>query len=156
MPSPRRKTISKTVQDAIVAYIGTLEDYAGVPVIGRRKGVITNDIEAELATLGACLYVFPALPKKINKNLPGPYVEKLQVRIRVIEAPSINSTLPDAYELAEMILVDLTELNLSAVEGLAGINPLEPLDTPIEEVPDDERVLFDITFETSVGLPAAA
>ena len=145
---------SKLIQDAIAARLASLAGLAGVPVVSRRKGVITNDIEAAVATLGACLYVFPALPVDVNPNLPGPYADKMQIRVRCIELPSINETLPDAYELAEIVLTNLHEANFSAVEGLEGINPLICLSRPVEDIPDEERVIFDVTFTTSVGLPA--
>ena len=145
-------TLSKTLQDAVVARLLTFEALAGVPVLGRRKGNITNDIDAALMTLGACLYVQPALSVEVNPNLPGPYVDRLQVRIRAIELPSINSTLPDAYELAEIVLTHLHEANFSGITGLEGINPLTCLSRPIEEVADPEALFFDITFVTSVGL----
>lgn len=160
---PRRPTIAKIIQDALVARFevdadgkATLEDYLGVPTLGRRKGIITNEIEAAVATLGACIYVFPARVRRVNKNLPGPYASSVLVRFRVIENPALNELLPDAYELAEMLLVDFSEYDLRAVEGLDGINPLQPLEDAIEEQPDEERVIFDVTFETSVGLPASS
>lgn len=159
---PRRKTIAKIIQDALVARFvrdgdgkSTLTDYLGVPVVGRRKGVITSDIEAAVATLGACIYVFPARVRRVNKNLPGPYAESVLVRFRVIENPALNETLPDAYELAEMLLVDFSEVDLRQVDGLAGINPLVPFDDGIEEQLDETNIIFDVTFETSVGLPAS-
>jgi hypothetical protein len=145
--------LAKTLQDAVVAHLAALPALAGVPVVGRRKGVITSDIEAAVATIGACLYVFPALPVEVNPDLPGPYVTKLQIRVRAIEAPAINSTLPDAYELAEAVLTGLHEADFRAVAGLDGINPVQCLSRPIEEIPDEERMIFDLTFETSVGLP---
>ncbi|MBC8011455.1 MAG: hypothetical protein H7067_15330 [Burkholderiales bacterium] len=151
MPAP----LSKLLQDTVVSHLTAIAALAGVPVVGRRKGIITNDIEAAVATIGACLYVFPALPVEVNPNLPGPYVSKLQIRVRAIEAPAINETLPDAYELAEAVLTGLHEANFAAVEGLEGINPVQCLSRPIEEIADDERIIFDVTFETSGGLPAS-
>lgn len=141
---------SKLIQDAIVAFLKTIPVLAGVPVIGRRKGNITNDIEAAVSAIGACIYVFPALPVDVNPNLPGPYADKMEIRVRVIEAPSINTTLPDAYELTEFVL---TFLNQKQLEGVDGLNPISCTSKPVEEIQDDNQI-FDITFTTSVGLPA--
>lgn len=161
MPA-RRKTVAKIIQDALVGRFvpdaagkATVTDYAGVPIVGRRRKTVANDIEAALSALGACIYIFPGLIRRVNKNAPGPYAESVQVRMRVIELPDFNKTLPDAYELSEMLLVDFNELDLRQVEGLAGINLLSPLDEPIQDVPDEDYVMFDVLFDTSVGLPAA-
>jgi hypothetical protein len=161
MPA-RRKTVAKIIQDALVGRFvpdaagkATITDYAGVPIVGRRKKTISSDIEAALSVLGVCIFVFPGLVRRVNKNVPGPYAESLQVRLRVIELPDFNKALPDAYELAEMLLVDFAECDLRQVDGLAGINPLQPLDEPIQDVPDEDYLMFDVLFETSVGLPAS-
>jgi hypothetical protein len=149
-------TLAKTLQDAVVAHLSAQPALAGVPVIGRRRGIITNDIEAAVAEVGACIFVFPALPEQVNPNLPGPYCEALALRVRCIEVPALNSTLPDAYELAELVLTSLHEVSFAATAGLVGINPLQCLPAPLEDLADDERVIFDVRFTTSVGLPASS
>lgn len=147
---PAVSTLSKAIQDAIVAKLVTLSGLVGVSVIGRRRSVLSNDIQSGLSKLGVCLYVFPALPVQVNPNLPGPYVDRMEMRVRVIEMPDFNKSLPDAYELAELVLRGLHEWTPS---GIAGINPLQCLAAPIEDVPDEEALIFDVKFQTSVGLP---
>jgi hypothetical protein len=154
MPAPL--TLAKALQDAVVAFLSALPDLDGVTVIGRRKGNIVNNIEAAVAQLGACIYVFPALPVRVNPNLSGPFCDELSVRVRCIEMPVINTTRPDCYELAEIVLTQLHEADFSASAGLAGVNHLQCLPEPVEDVPDDKRVIFDVRFRTSCGLPAAS
>lgn len=156
MPAPF--TLAKALQDALVAFLTDAEEMpglVGVPVVGRRKGIITNDIEAVVAALGACIYVFPGLPAEVNKDLPGPFCNSLSIRVRCIETPSVNETLPDCYELVELVLTGLHEADFSASAGLAGLNQIQALANPVQPVEDEDRVIFDVLFSTSVGLPAS-
>lgn len=148
-------TLSKCLQEAVAAHLATLPGLVGVPILQRRRGNIQADIEAALGGLGACLYVQPALPVEVNPNLSGPYCSVLEVRVQCYEVPTLNTTLPDVYELAELVLTGLHEADVSAAEGLAGANPLQCSRRPIEDVPDPSAVIFELTFTTSVGLPAS-
>lgn len=96
--------ICKDIQDAVTAYLAARSELTGVGVIGRRKNTIVSDIAAQVSKLGCCIYVFPALPVQVNSNNPGPHVDRLLVRCRAIEHPSLNRTGPDAYELTELLL----------------------------------------------------
>jgi hypothetical protein len=143
-------TLTKAIQDELAALLAALPSLAGVPVIGRRRGIIANDIEAEVSKLGACLYVFPALPIRVNKNLPGPYVEQMEIRVRVIEIPSMNSTLPDAHELVEIVL---RTLHHRKIEAVPGENEITVDELPIRDVEDPDAVVMDVIFSVSTGYP---
>ena len=96
---PDSATVAKAIQDCGVACLQSGAEFARVPIIGRRKGNIVNDIESALAELGACVYVFPGLPVKFIDSNP-PYADRYQLRFRAIETPSINTALQDQLELA--------------------------------------------------------
>jgi hypothetical protein len=100
----RTTTLAKAVQEAVADYLAGCHDLIGVSVVARRKANLTSDIAAVIGKAGVCLYVFPALPVRINTENPGPYVDRLLVRVRVIEHPTLNTKGPDAYELVEILL----------------------------------------------------
>ncbi len=145
---PDNATVSKALQDCVTAWLQAGTEFTGVPTIGRRKGNIVGDIEAAVAELGACVFVFPGLPVHFIDATP-PYADRYQVRIRAIENPALNTVLPDCYELVELIVRRLFGMQFPAIEGM---NPLVMLDgNPVAEVTDPERVIYDVVFETSLG-----
>lgn len=97
-------TLAKDVQDAVTAYLAARTELALVPVIGRRRLNVISDIQAAIKRSGVCIYVFPALPIRINSNNPGPYVDELMIRCRAIEHPTLNTKGPDVYEVVELLL----------------------------------------------------
>lgn len=150
MSQSRTTTLAKGVQEEVASYLGDASDLIGVPIVSRRKLNIASDIAAAVQKLGVCLYVFPALPVKIGANAPGPYVDRLLVRVRVIEHPTLNTKGPDAYELVELLLRLLDNKQFTAIDGL---NPLFFETTPVQPVEDsDELIQFDVVAFTSCGL----
>lgn len=150
MSISRTTTLAKSVQEAVAEYLAACHDLIGVAVLSRRKANITSDIAAEIGKTGVCVYVFPALPVKINENNPGPYVDRLLVRVRVIEHPTLNTKGPDAYELTEIVLRLLDRKHFTAIESL---NPLFYESTPVQPVDDsDQLIQFDVIAFTSAGL----
>lgn len=142
--------ICKDIQDAVTAYLAARAELTGVGVIGRRKNTIVSDIAAQINKLGSCIYVFPALPVQVNSNNPGPYVDKLLIRCRAIEHPSLNRTGPDAYELVELLLRLLDAAHFTAIESL---QPLRFEAQPVQIVDDAEELIqFDVVAFTSCGL----
>jgi hypothetical protein len=146
--------LCKDVQDAVVAYLQAQADFAGVEIIGRRKANIVSDIAAAVGRLGVCIYVFPALPVVVNRNDPGPYIDRLSIRCRAIEHPTLNTSGPDCYELVELLLRYLTGKHLTTVEGL------QPLwfDAGAVQIVDDaeQLVQHDVVALSSCGLTPRA
>lgn len=120
-----------------------------VPVLGRRKTNIADDIDAAIAELGACVYVLPMLPVKFNTNVPGPMIDQAEFRIRCIENDALNTELPDVYELIEAIVRDVHGLR---VKPLAQFSCLALADRPVEQQPDD-RLIFDVIFNARGTYP---
>ena len=154
MSVSRTSTLAKTVQEAVADYLTACHDLVGVTVVSRRKNNIASDLAAVIGKAGVCLYVFPALPVKINSNNSGPYVDRLLVRVRAIEHPALNTKGPDAYELVELLLRLLDGKHFTAIESL---NPLFFESSPVQPVDDsDELIQFDVVAFTSAGLTPRA
>jgi hypothetical protein len=138
----------KQIQDALVAYLAGRSELTGVSVLGRREKNIVNDVAAAIQRTGVCIYVFPALPVELNSNNPGPYCDKIEVRVRVHEHPQLNRSLPDAYELTELVVRLLDNQQFTAV---AGLNPLFWDGRPVQPAEDENLVIFDVIAFTSCG-----
>jgi hypothetical protein len=150
MSISRTTTLAKSVQEAVAAYLAPRHEFLGVPVISIRKNNVAADLAAALNRAGVCLYVFPALPERVSANSTGPYVDRLQVRVRVIEHPTLNTKGPDAYELAELLLRALDCKQFTTIEGL---QPLFFEANPVQLVDDSEELIqFDVVAYTSAGL----
>jgi hypothetical protein len=150
MSQSRTTTLAKSVQEAVAAYLGERHEFVGVPIVAIRKSNVAADLAAALQKIGVCLYVFPALPVKVASNSPGPYVDRLMVRVRAIEHPGLNTKGPDAYELAELLLRTLDRKQFTAIEGL---QPLFFETSPVQPVDDgDQFIQFDVVAFTSAGL----
>lgn len=141
-------TVAKQLQDCAVAALAQGAEFAGVTILGRREKNIVDEIEAAVAQLGACVFVFPGLPVHFLDATP-PYAERYELRVRVIENPALNTTLPDAYELVEYVARRLFGQEWTAIQGM---NPLVFAEgRPVAEVSDPERVIYDVIFQTSLG-----
>lgn len=150
MALSRTTTLAKSVQEALAAYLAARHEFTGVPIVAVRQLNIASDIAAAISKAGCCLYVFPALPVRLNSNNPGPYVDRLQVRVRAIEHPTLNTKGPDAYELVELLLRTLDTVQLADVESL---QPLWYEPEPVQPVDDAaDLIQFDVVAYTSAGL----
>lgn len=149
-------TIARQLQKAVVQLLQALPALDGLPVIGSKRASVASQVDEALGARGLCLYVFPGLPVDVNPNLPGPYADQVEIRVRVYENEELNNTELDAYQVAELALTGLHESLLATFPGLEGANPIQCLARPITDVSDDTAVMFDLTFRTSVGLPASA
>ncbi len=145
---PNSATVAKAIQDCAVAALQAGAEFDGVPIIGRRKGNIVNDIESALAELGACIYVLPGLPVHFIDATP-PYADRYRLTVRCIEMPAINETLPDVFELVELVARRLFGQQWAGIEGM---NPLVfTAGKPVDEIEQGERNVTDVIFETSLG-----
>lgn len=136
------------IQEAVADRLRSRSAFAGVPVLTRRKGDILSDIEAALAELGACAYVFPPLPRGASANVPGPEFDRLELRVKIIESPTLNRTGVSAHALMEETLVAVHHWR-EPVRGMLFYCDGEAV------VPDDsaEETIFDCVFQTAFGLP---
>lgn len=129
-----------------------VRDTRRVPVIDRRQTNIANDIDQAINELGgACIYVVPLLPTRFNVNVPGPYIDRGEIRVRCIENDTLNTALPSVYELVEAVARELTGRTIPDLP----ISTLFPAEgRPVEQIADDERLIFDVIFEVAGAYPA--
>lgn len=147
---PNSGTIAKASQDCLVDWLRAGAEFARVPIIGRRKGNITNDIEAAIAAIGACIYVMPGLPISFISSA-SPVADRYELRIRCIENKAINETLPDCEDLAEFVIRRVYGTDFSAI-GLRNPLVFAP-GRPVAPQEDGERDVVDVIFETDVAYP---
>lgn len=148
-------TLATVIQQCGVACLQSGAEFARVPIIGRRETNIQNDIEAAVAALGACIYVFPGLPASFSVGAGAPYADKYRLRVRCIELDVLNTTLPNVHELVEFVVRRMWGQTWTAVEGMNELLPIEG--QPVVEIEDPERTIYDVIWETSVGyLPRIA
>lgn len=146
--------LCRTIQEAGHARLASVSELSGIPLLLRLRNDVASEIEAAVAQIGICIFVFPALPTEINRELAA--VEgDWELRLRVIENPAINTTgLPNSYEVTEYILAALH--HHSPRLDAQAFNPFVATARPVTEIEDSERVIFDITFTLSAGIQLRA
>lgn len=78
------------------------------PVIRRKEKDVTNDMEAGVAVQnGICLFAMPPLPTSAVENVPFVFFDGYEVRVRIIEVPSLNNSGVDTFELIDQIALAL-------------------------------------------------
>lgn len=140
------------VRDAVFDLLRARAILQDVTVLRREPKQIASDIEAALASLKLCLFVFPALLLEPNANgNPGPYFERIQIRVQCIENPVLNDTTCDVYQLVEHVHWILNGVTLTGVEAVksASLFPGKPATV---EVDDPSYNVFDVIYETQGGL----
>jgi hypothetical protein len=153
MSDPNSQAMAIKTQEALVAFLRARQCFDSLGeagILGRRKGNIVNDIDAAVAELSVCIYVLPGKPVKLNPNLPGPYCDAYELRVRVIENPALNETKPSAYELYEFVLRETNGIGLQ-IDGVT--SAIWPSENNGDEQPDPERVIIDAILFCSLSLP---
>jgi hypothetical protein len=142
-------TVAKALQNCAVAWLEAGAEFSGVPIIGRRRSNIVNDIEAAIAELGACIFVHPGLPVHFI-DAGTPVADRYQLRVRVIENPAINTALPDVFELVELVVRRLYGTDFPSI-GVSNPLVFPQGGNAVAEVSDAERLIYDVLFETDIG-----
>lgn len=122
---------------------------AGVQVIARVEKDLVNDIQSALAKLGLCIYVLPTLPLRAMRTETGLiFFESAEVRVRIIENPTLNKTGFDAWDVCEAVATTLQGSNpgdfLACPLGLAS--------TPVDLVEDPDTRVMDLIFDAAFQL----
>lgn len=147
--NPDNLTVAKALQNCAVDWLEAGAEFQGVPIIGRRRTNIVNDIEAAIAELGACVFVFPGLPVHFL-DTGAPTADRYQLRVRAIENPAVNTSLPDVFELVELVVRRLYGVDFEAI-GLRNPLVFPAGGNAVAEVGDPERMIYDVLFETDAG-----
>jgi hypothetical protein len=137
------------LQEFVFSKLTERASLSDVTVLMRQPGQIQDAVDAAIAQLAVCLYVFPPLLLTANANNPGPYFDRIQIRVRCIENPVLNATGLDAYQLVELAHWSLNGQQPTNVDG---VNPLAPDPNSTREIDDPQLVIFDVLYNTSGGL----
>lgn len=150
MPSTTNLPLCIELQDAIVAVLGSRVALRDVPKLARRKTNIVADIDEAVDQLGGiALVVLVPIPVEVNPNISGPLVEKMELRVRVIENQALNADKPTAAECVEEILTALHHYVFPQKFADYGLQLLTASPRPVDEQPDDERQIYDVIFYTT-------
>lgn len=139
-------SIIKQVQQDVEKAISVVAP-AGVTVLSRLRGNISNDILATIAKKQIAVLVFPPSIGGVKPNVAScVQCDDCILQIRIIENPTLNASSTDAYELVEMLL-SLNQFRTSGGQTLV-------LKSVEDASPDNAKVVefvielsFRATFE---------
>lgn len=138
------------IQTAIAAILKAHPGFPpGLKIVGRREKEVANDIEAGLAKLGICLYVLPPIPMRATRTQNAiVFIESSELRVRIIEQPTLNLTGFDVWSSFEQVALALQGTNpgdlFNAPIGLAE-HPVETMDGQTKEGKNTR--VWDVIFE---------
>lgn len=118
-----------------------------LPLVAQRPKDLTAEILAAAALgNGLCAYVYPVLPGKITDDAPFVFVEEGDLRVRILERPSLTKGGPNAWQIADDIANFLHWQPKAAGTGLDALleHPLQL--KGYQQVADQETRLVDVVF----------
>ena len=140
---------SSDLQAAIEALLrapGALS--ANVPIVKRRTKEVGAEIEAATAKQGGlCIYVMPPLPTHANFD-PALFFDRAEIRVRIVEQPSLTGAGADAYDLADDVAL---ALHWAAIPSILA-HPLFIAERPMEIAEDPKYRIIDVIFTAVYGL----
>jgi len=78
------------------------------PVVRRKEKDVENDMEAGLAVQsGLCIFAMPPIPTSALQDVPFVFFDGYELRVRIIEMPTMNGSGADAYQLIDAISLAL-------------------------------------------------
>ena len=120
------------------------------PVIVHRERELAKEIEAAAARgAGLCVYARPALPTRAVEDVPFPFFDQSDFRVRIIEQPARNQFGADAYELAADVM---NALHWWSAPSLSC--PLQLAARCTESVSDQSFRVVDVIFAATYQLPS--
>ena len=138
------------IQTAIAAILRAHPGFPpGLQIVARRDKDVANDIEAGLSKLGICVYVLPPLPMRATRTQNEiVFIESSELRVRIIEQPTLNLTGFDVWSGFEQVVLALQGTNpadlFAAPIGLAE-HPVETMDGQTKEGKNTR--VWDVIFE---------
>jgi len=143
----RQSQLVAPIQEAVFSALRARVALHDVTILKREPKQTASDIDAAIAGLKLYIFVFPPLLLEPIPS-PGPYFDKIQIRVACAENPVLNDTPLDAYQLVEIAHQILNGLTFTGLQGVNALVPSNPATEPVE----DENVRFDILYQTSGGL----
>ncbi len=107
-------SVSKQVQKDVEAKLDTIFP-AGVSVMSRLRGHVSNNIKAKIDAKQIVVMVFPARIGGVKANVTSSIMaDACSMQIRVVENPKMNASGLDAETVNEMIIGALAGFTTSA------------------------------------------
>lgn len=122
-----------------------------VPIVSRRTKELGKEIEAAVTKRKLGIYVMPPLPQSFTQGNPFLFFDKVEIRVRIIEQPQINTTGADAYDLTDDVMACLHWQAFSTFLAV----PLQLAARPVEMIEDPVTRIMDVIFEAVYGLQPA-
>ncbi len=101
-------------------------------------------IEYAVAKYGGCVFVMPVKPQRVTEG-DFIFVEKGEVRVRLVVNPSTSDIDMETGEIAAQIRLALQGTN---PDGLLADN-LRLANPPVEEIEDPQCVVIDLIFNAA-------
>ncbi len=142
---------SSDIAEAVAAQLRACSGLpANLPVIARVKRDPRNPaaadlfdaVTAALDNMGACLFVFRPVQKRVTAGSPVIFVEDAILTVRIIDKPELNQTGFDADDLLDAVQLCLHWTN----PGDLFAHPLEIADTPVSDSEADDARMIDAHF----------
>lgn len=149
---PATPSILRDLQEAVTDRLTGSSALADISIHDRRTGDIENAVNLALSTLGVSIFVSPVLPRQISPNLPTICFDSADFTVRIIEAPTTNTSGTDAYALVELVLRRLHHFT----PGVEGAGPITADANPVDDNSEKARVIFDVLFHVSGSFEAGA
>lgn len=103
-------SLLSTIQDETLArlqgiayFAGNGSDIPSIPVFSERIADIESQIEIAVGQIGVCCIILTPFAGEALSDASKPYFQKITVVVRVVEAPTLNTTRPRAAEIAEAV-----------------------------------------------------
>lgn len=139
----------RDITEQSVEHLASAPEFAGVTILARYKGAITDLIEAELARIGLYVFVHPVRPLKTWQNGTGLRFDEFAWRAEVGENPTLNATGLTAEYVAERIA-----LQMLAWEPPAPLAAFFPAEDCIADAEDPELNAYFVNLRGAGGVDA--
>lgn len=133
--------IQKAVADVLRSISGFPAD---LRVVEKRDKDVEKEIQAALARLGICLYVFPPVPTsaRASQGSSVAFFDGSELVVQIVEAWPLNKTGLDCWGAMDKIVC---ALHWNTLFGLLPY-PLELATPPVRVHQDDKVRIFDVLF----------
>ncbi|MDR1458581.1 MAG: hypothetical protein LBI37_03625 [Puniceicoccales bacterium] len=121
--------ILEKIQGYVVTLIEKSIELPGIPIFTHRQSNIENIIaNAVHKGIGVAVLVTPPMPIKIDKNVPGPVFEAINIQIKIIENIYTNNSGKSSIGMAEKItsLIHLAKADVEYWQGYITCSDTKP------------------------------
>lgn len=154
----QHRPLLTAVQTELIERLRGEPDLAGIPIAAIRGGRLPQKLnEALLSASGLSVLVFPPLPTIAQIDVPGPALDEIAVRVRLLDhAIAQAPDTPALWDVAEVVMrrLHLWQPTDARVQRALSLNPINgwtvttPVASPIRETGGHhpERTRLDLSF----------